>query len=61
MLSEDRSIEQAMQIALADEAADAEAKQLHTRGNSSASGSIVGAVGVKMKAYAKKSSAYKRT
>ena len=33
LLSEDRSFEQAMQIALADEAADAEAKQLHSHGN----------------------------
>ena len=61
LLSEDRSFEQAMQIALADEAADAEAKQLHSHGNSGASGSIVGAVGVKTKAYSNKSSAYKRT
>ena len=51
LLSEDRSFEQAMQIALADEAADAEAKQLHSHGNSGASGSIVGAVGVKTKAW----------
>ena len=47
LLSKDRSFEQALQIALADEAADAEAKQLHSHGNSGAIGSIVGAVGVK--------------
>ena len=59
--SEDSSFEQALQIALADEAADAEAKQLHSHGNLGAIGSIVGAVGVKTKGYASKSSAYKRT
>ena len=61
LLIEDRSFEQALHIALADEAADAEAKQLHSHGNSGAIGSIVGAVGVKKKGYASKSSAYKRT
>ena len=50
-----------MQIALADEAADAEAKHLHSHANSGASCSIVGAVGVKTEAYANKSFAYKRT
>ena len=51
LLSEDRSFEQAMHTALADEAADAEAKQLHFHGNPGASCSILGAVGVKTKAF----------
>ena len=59
LLSKDRSFEQALQIASADEAADAEAKQLHYNANSVAIGSIVGAVAVKTKGYASKSSAYK--
>ena len=57
--SEDRSFEQALQIASADEAADAEAKQLHYHANPVDIGSNVGAVGVKTKGYASKSSAYK--